>query len=124
VNGADDPAVIFDDLYATTPAEDWEIAPAILDDDPANLFAFFPTYQRGAMTLQAYREIVGDATFFAFAQAMQSEFAYGNVSTEEFIEEAKEASGFDGAKLDLLDEFFQQWLYVEEKPTILPADFA
>jgi aminopeptidase N len=124
VNGADDPAAIFDDLYATTPDEDWEMAPAILDGDPANLFNFFPTYQRGAMTLQAYREIVGDATFFDFAKGMQVEFAYGNVSTEEFIEEAKEASGFDGADLDLLDEFFQQWLYGEEKPTILPADFA
>ena len=27
VNGGDDPAAIFDDLYANTPAEDWEIAP-------------------------------------------------------------------------------------------------
>jgi aminopeptidase N len=121
--GGDDPAAIFDDLYANTPNEDWEIAPAILDGDPANLFLFFPTYQRGAMTVQAYREIVGDATFFAFAKQFQTEFAYDNVSTEEFIEAAKEASGFDGAKLDLLDEFFQQWLYGEQKPTILPADF-
>ena len=46
----------------TRPTEDWEIAPAILDGDPANLFAFFPTYQRGAMTIQGYREIVGDDT--------------------------------------------------------------
>lgn len=124
VNGADDPAAIFDDLYATTPDQAWEIAPAILDGDPANLFNFFPTYQRGAMTVQAYREIVGDETFLAFAKGMQADFAYGNVSTEDFIEEAKEASGFQGAKLDLLDEFFQQWLYGEEKPTLLPEDFA
>jgi aminopeptidase N len=123
VNGGDDPAAIFDDLYANTPAEDWEIAPAILDGDPANLFLSFPTYDRGAMTVQGYREIVGDATFFAFAKGLLEEFAYDNVSTEEFIEEAKDASGFDGAKLDLLDEYFQQWLYGEEKPTILPEDF-
>jgi aminopeptidase N len=121
--GGDDPAAIFDDLYANTPTEDWEIAPAILDGDPANLFLFFPTYQRGAMTIQGYREIVGDDAFFEFARNLLEENAYGNVSTEEFIEEAKAASGFGGAQLDLLDEFFQQWLYGEVKPTILPEDF-
>lgn len=122
-NGADDPAAIFDDLYATTPDEDWEIAPAILDGDPANLFVFFPTYQRGAMTVQGYREIVGDQKFFAFVRAMVEEYAYGNISTEQFIADAKDASGFGGAKLDLLDQYFQQWLYGTTKPTILPEDF-
>ena len=80
--GGDDPAVIFDDLYANTPAEDWEIAPAILDGDPANLFAFFPTYQRGAMTVEGYRQIVGDQRFFAFASGLLTEFEHGNISTE------------------------------------------
>ena len=37
---------------------------------------------------------------------------------------AKERSGFTGAKLELLDEYFQQWLYGETKPTILPEDFS
>ena len=63
-DGGDDPAAIFDELYADTPPRTGETAPAILDGDPANLFAFFPTYQRGAMTLQGYREIVGDDEFF------------------------------------------------------------
>jgi aminopeptidase N len=119
----DDPAAIFDELYADTPAEDWEIAPAILDGDPANLFAFFPTYQRGAMTLQGYREIVGDQKFFALARELLDRFAYGNVSTAEFIALAKETSKFSGAELALLDNYFQQWLYGEAKPTILPEDF-
>jgi aminopeptidase N len=123
-NGADDPAAIFDELYAETDAEEWEIAPAVLDGDPANLFAFFPTYQRGAMTLQAYREIVGDEKFFGFARGLLQELAYSNISTEEFIERAKAASGFEGEDLALLDDFFQQWLYGEERPTILPEDFA
>ena len=70
VNGGDDPAAIFDDLYASTPPDDWAIAPAVLDGDPANLFLSFPTYDRGAMTIQGYREIVGDATFFRFVQLM------------------------------------------------------
>ena len=32
-------------------------------------------------------------------------------------------SGFSGADLDLLDDFYEQWLYGEVKPTILPEDF-
>jgi aminopeptidase N len=122
-DGGEDPAVIFDDLYATTPAEDWEMAPAILDGDPANLFAFFPTYQRGAMTLQGYREIVGDETFFELARTLMEDFRYGNVSTQEFIATAKAVSGLTGADLDLLDQYFQQWLYGETRPNILPEDF-
>lgn len=51
------------------------------------------------------------------------DFAYGNVSTEEFIATAKEVSGLAGAELALLDEYFQQWLYGTERPTILPEDF-
>jgi aminopeptidase N len=122
-NNGPDPADIWDDLYANTPAEDWETAPAVLDGDPANLFHFFPTYQRGAMTVQGYREIVGDPKFFQFAKDLLDQFAYSNISTEEFIAFAEEQSGFAGAKLQLLDDYFQQWLYGEEKPTIVPEDF-
>ena len=53
-NNGQDPAEIWDDLYAD-PNSDWSVAPAVLDGDPANLFHFFPTYQRGAMTVQGYR---------------------------------------------------------------------
>jgi aminopeptidase N len=122
--GGDDPAAIFADLYATTPDEDWATAPAILDGDPASLFAFFPTYQRGAMTVEGYREIVGDQRFFAFARGLMSDHRHGNISTATFIAEAEQASGLTGAELDLLDQYFQQWLYGESKPTILPDDFA
>jgi hypothetical protein len=45
-------------------------------------------------------------------------------STEQFIDEAKDASGFSGAKLALLDDYFQQRRYGETRPTILPEDFA
>ncbi|HUM87297.1 MAG TPA: M1 family aminopeptidase, partial [Actinomycetota bacterium] len=121
--GGADPAVRFDNAYAD-PSNDWTIAPAVLDGDPANLFAFFPTYQRGAMTLEGYREIVGDATFFAFANDLMDDYRHGNISTEQFIREAKKASGFKGAKKALLNDYFQQWLYGETKPTILPEDFA
>ena len=122
--GGDDPAAIFADLYANTPDEDWELAPAILGGDPANLFAFFPTYQRGAMTVEGYREIVGNQAFFAFAHDLLADRAHGNISTDEFIAAAKSASGFSGAKLDLLDDYFQLWLYGETKPSIVPGDFS
>ena len=91
----------------------------------ANLFAFFPTYQRGAMTIQGYREILGDDdVFFDFARALEDRFAYGNVSTQEFIDLAKEFSGVTGPELELLDLYFQEWLYGTEKPTVVPDDFS
>ena len=46
-NGGPDPAAIFDELYADTPDEDWEIAPAVLDGDPANLFVVLPDLRAG-----------------------------------------------------------------------------
>ena len=75
------------------------------------------------MTVQGYREIVGDDTFFELARTLLDEFGHGNVSTEEFIETAKEVSGLTGADLALLDDYFRQWLYGTERPTILPEDF-
>ena len=120
--GGQDPAARFDSAYAS-PSSDWSIAPAVLDGEPANLFDTFPTYTRGAMTVQGYREIVGDQRFFAFAQLLQRKYAYDNLSTQEFIAEAKRASGLKGAKLALLDQYFQQWLYGTTKPTIVPESF-
>jgi aminopeptidase N len=121
--GGDDPAVIFDDLYATTPAEDWELAPAVLGGDPANLFNGFATYDRGAMTLQGYREIVGEAKFLELARTLQKRFAYSNISGEEFVDLATRISGFRGARRALLDAYFQEWLYGETRPTIVPESF-
>ncbi len=122
-NGGPSPEAIFDDLYANTPAGDWGIAPAVLDGDPVNLFATFPTYDRGAMTIQATREIIGQAAFETLLDRLLTDFRYGNISTQEFIALAEEVSGFSGAQLALLDEFYDQWLYGEVKPTILPEDF-
>jgi aminopeptidase N len=122
-NDGPDPADIFDDLYTNTPDEDWTTAPTILDGDPANLFEFFPTYQRGALTVEGYREIVRDDVFFTFTKAIQREFAHGNLSTAEFIDRAIDASGLTGGQRNLLEQFFQQWLYGEAKPSILPDAF-
>jgi aminopeptidase N len=117
------PGQQFQTLY-NDPGFDWSLAPAELGGDPANLFNGDATYARGGMVIEGYREIVGDATFFEFAKALQTEFAYGNISTAEFIEFAKEFSGLTGSDLQLLDVYFQQWLYGTVRPTILPDDFA
>ena len=69
------------------------------------------------------REIVGDDAFFELARTIQSERRHGNISTAEFIAFAKRPSGLTGSALDLLDDYFQQWLYGESKPTILPESF-
>jgi len=118
----DTPADQWQALY-DDPNFDWSLAPAVLDGDPANMFATDPTYNRGAMTLEGYNQIVGDAAFFQFAQEILDEFAYGNISTEEFIAFAKEHSGFTGSDLALLDVYFQQWLFGTTKPTITAEDF-
>ena len=45
------------------------------------MFASFPTYDRGAMTVQGYREIVGDSVFFRFVEELASRFEHDNIST-------------------------------------------
>ena len=100
------------------------MAPAVLDNDPANLFVEFPTYTRGGMTLEGYRQIVGERRFNAFARDLQRRYAYGNIGTRRFIAEAVQASGLRGAKARLLGQYFEQWLYGTVKPTLVPASFS
>ncbi len=117
------PGSKFQELYDDATAEDWKIPPATLNGDPANLFAEFPVYERSAMTLEGYREIVGNPAFFDFAAELQSLYGYGNVTTAQLTALAKEQSGLAGAELERLDDYFQQWLYGKVKPTILPSSF-
>ena len=103
----------FDELYAV-PEDDpffedlWFPAPAALED-PSQLF-HTPVYDRGAMTLQALREKVGDATFFSLLRAWYAQNKYGNVTTSDFIALAEQTSGQD------LDHFFRVWLFEEGRP--------
>jgi len=113
----------FDQEYAGASASDWSVAPAVLDNDPAQLFSSFPTYTRGGMTVEGFREIIGAGPFDTFCRALQSDLAHGNISTPQFIARAKAASGFAGARLQMLDDYFQQWLYGTTKPTVTPDDF-
>ena len=117
------PAAQWQSNYESGPAGKWDMIPTELGGDPANLFAFFPTYVRGAMTYEGYRQIVGEATFFDFARTLQTRFAYDNVSTEDVVDLALEISGFTGAELTLLADYFDQWLNQAGRPTITPEDF-
>ena len=64
-------------------------------------------YHRGALTLHALRERVGDDVFFDILRAYADEFRYGNASTEDFIAVAERVSG------QSLGALFDAWLFGE-----------
>lgn len=78
---------------------------------PDDLFAF-SVYNRGALTLHALRQRVGDDVFFDILMTYSTRFANGNVRTADFIAVAEELSGFDLASL------FDEWLYTLELPPL------
>jgi aminopeptidase N len=103
----------FEELYATpedsAAGEDlWFPAPNALPD-PSVLFAT-PVYDRGALTLQALREKVGDDTFMRIVRAWYGENRFSNVNTADFIATAERVSGQD------LEQFFDVWLFQEGRP--------
>jgi aminopeptidase N len=89
--------------------EDWDVPPLDLGG-PENLF-HSPPYDRGAMTLQALREKVGDEVFFGILRDWYRENRNGNVTTADFIALAERESG------QQLDDFFRIWLREPVKPT-------
>jgi aminopeptidase N len=116
-HGGDSAAKTFDDLYATPESDEdlWFPAPAALHH-PSQLF-HTPVYDRGAMTLQALREKIGDdTTFFDILRAWYTEnksrsaTSDESVTTADFIALAERETG------QQLDNFFQVWLYEEGKP--------
>jgi aminopeptidase N len=108
--GGDTAHEFFRDLYAT-PASDLEFwtPPAGNPGGPELLFDG-TIYDRGGLTLQALREKIGDAKFFAILREWADRNEYGNVTTPGFIALAEHISHRD------LDRFFDVWLYRPEKP--------
>ena len=104
----------FEQLYAVPEASRggqdlWFPAPDALPG-PADLFGT-PVYDRGALTLQALREKVGDRVFFGVLKAWYLLHRNATAGTADFIRLAELASHQD------LDPFFQTWLYTTGKPT-------
>ena len=109
----------FDDLYAIQeddPAfEDlWFPAPAALHH-PSQLF-HTPVYDRGAMTLQALREKVGEAAFFEILSSWYSENRSQTVDTDESVTTADFIAHSEQVSDQDLGQFFQVWLFEEGRP--------
>ena len=105
------------DLYTTAVWPDpedpfWSVV--IGHPQDASLLFDIAVYYRGAMTLQALRNEIGDRTFFRVLRFWGSQ-SPRTVTTEDFI---RVAESF--AKQDL-DAFFETWLYTPEKPAGLGA---
>jgi aminopeptidase N len=67
-------------------------------------------YYRGAMTLQALREKIGDGPFFTLLRTWAATYRHSNATTAQFIAMAEQVSG------QQLDAFFRTWLYTPRKP--------
>jgi aminopeptidase N len=108
--GGDTTAQVFRKLERTAASrtELWDPPPGALTG-PAQLFDS-SVYVRGGMALEALRQRVGDAAFFATLRAWTSEHAYGNATIEQFIALAEAQSGED------LGALFQKYLYQSGKP--------
>ena len=76
------------------------------------------------MTVQGYREIVGDDEFFALRPGdLMRAIRLRQHLTEEFIACVEAVRVARRAAAACSTQYFQQWLYGETEPTIVPADF-
>jgi aminopeptidase N len=100
---------ILDDYFQNVGPESdfWSLT--LADPGPAKVFDS-AVYGRGAMTLQALRNRVGDQDFWRILRSWIREQGGGNGSTEEFEELATRVSGED------LGSFFTAWLRTPSKP--------
>jgi hypothetical protein len=109
-------------------AEDFWLIPSAAPPTAADIFDYSAMYERGATTMEAIREILGEATFRTMMHSWLTTHAYGNATTEQFIALVKET---DPARADRWTEFFRQWLYTSypgtpspsNRPQISPANF-
>ena len=116
--GLSTPQQEFDAIAATPedqlPPDFWTVV--IGDPGPAADQLFnAAVYYRGAMTLQALRNEVGDDAFSTILRAWAASQAGDTATTEEFIALAEEVSG------QQLDDLFTAWVYTAGRPADLPA---
>ncbi|MET8700493.1 M1 family metallopeptidase [Kitasatospora sp. NPDC058032] len=98
-----------DFFYDYYPAGDpfWSIKPG--DPGADNQFAG-AVYDRGAITLQALRNTIGDDKFFAILKGWPAEHKYGNATIQQFQAYAERISGKP------LGELFNTWLFTPGRP--------
>jgi aminopeptidase N len=85
----------------------WKV---VIGDPGRDSLFDFAVYRRGAMTLQALREKIGEGPFFTLLRTWAAKHRHANASTADFIALAEQVSGRD------LDGFFHTWLYTAHKP--------
>lgn len=109
-NGGPSPGERFRSLYEE-PAESSLWSPPPGDPGAEQMFSR-AVYERGAMTLHALRQRVGDEAFFEILRTWADERAHGTGTTEQFISLAERVGGTQ------LDRLFDAWLYEEGKPDL------
>ena len=109
------PQDIFEAIYDAIPASDpfWSV---VIGDPGIDRLFDNAVYVRGAMTLQALRNEVGDDTFWAIIRDWVASNSGGNATTDEFIALAEQVSG------QQLDELFDSWLFTPSKPVLAASD--
>jgi aminopeptidase N len=112
-HGGDTAQQFFDAFVADKDPRTWDPAPGLITD-AADLFGN-SVYDRGAMTLQALRVEVGDATFLRILRDWFAEHEYGNASTADFIALAQRDAHRD------LRRFFEKWLFTRGPVVTAPA---
>jgi aminopeptidase N len=111
------PQEIFQAIYDAIPAGDpfWSV---VIGDPGVDLLFDNAVYVRGAMTLQALRNEVGDDTFWAIVRGWAAAKSGGNATTDEFIGFAEQVSG------QQLDKLFDIWLFTAGKPALAASGAA
>jgi aminopeptidase N len=74
-------------------------------------------YEKGAVVLNMFRDLVGTDTYDEILSRFLAKHAYSNVTTDDFLEMVKEVTGKD------YDWFFDQWLLSPGHP-VLAVSFA
>ena len=107
--GDDTTQQYFDEVMAI-PADDdfWDVV--VADPGPLGLFSG-AIYDRGAATLVALRQEIGDDAFLEGARQWVARHDDGTAGTADFEVLMEEVSGQD------LEHFFDVWLHTPEKPT-------
>ena len=107
------------DLYASIPADATGFWDLTIGDPGADRLFDAPVYLRGAMTLHALRQRIGDRAFFRLLHRWADQRSGRTVTTDQFVALAEKVSGQD------LGDFFTTWLFTADKPAgIEPAPAA